>query len=97
MKRGFKEHKSFCEELVKRRKMLGLTQEDAALLLGYSRATLTNIEKGRQYPNFEALIHLLSLYGMELSDYFSSDVNSSMLKDLKIKRHKEALKKLGGA
>ena len=91
MKEGLAE---FCDEMIKRRKMLGLTQTDVSLFLGLSRATLTNIEKGRQVPNFLAGLKLLSLYGMDFKEYFEFDLSMENLKKLKVKFYRRKLKEL---
>ena len=89
-----KELEDFCEEIIKRRKMVGLTQEEVSLFLGLSRATLTNIEKGRQYPSLLTGVRLMKLLGFDVRDYIQVDVDISHLKKLKIKKYKAKIKEL---
>jgi transcriptional regulator with XRE-family HTH domain len=55
-------------ELVRRRrKELGLTQKDAAALVGYTQKWLTNFETGKADPPASMLIKMTNLLGIRLN------------------------------
>ena len=46
----------------------GYTQATAAQMLGVSKSTLANYEKGKCYPDIPTLIKIEKLYGVPYSD-----------------------------
>lgn len=48
----------------------GLTQEEAAKMLGISKYTLINYETGKSYPNVPTIKKIEDLYGLEYKDIF---------------------------
>ena len=56
-------------ELQTARKTKGLTQEDAAKILGVARTTITAIEKGDRRLQPNELIKLVRAYGRQVSDF----------------------------
>lgn len=61
--------KHLGQELRKARSKRGMTQEDAASLIGVSRTTMTAIEKGDRSLKADELIKLARGYGREVSDF----------------------------
>jgi len=51
------------------RKRAGITQVDAAIKLGATRTTITNIEAGRQETPLSRLYTLALIYGCEVKDW----------------------------
>ncbi len=60
--------KSLGLRLTEARKARGVTQQEAADHLGYSRPTLIAIEKGTWSPQSEEIVKLASLYGRKVSE-----------------------------
>ena len=60
------------ERLQKARKRQGLTQADAAQVLGLSRTTMTAIEKGERKIKPSELLQLAEVYGRAVSDFVHS-------------------------
>jgi transcriptional regulator with XRE-family HTH domain len=60
------------EQLGKRfaelRKRAGFSQKDAAEKLGLSNETLSRLERGQQWTDFETLAAIANLYGVAFSD-----------------------------
>ena len=56
-------------ELQAARKQAGLTQEQAALIIGVARTTMTAIESGERRIKEGELIKLAGAYGRQLSDF----------------------------
>jgi len=56
------------QRLAEARKARGITQEEAANHLGYSRPTFIAIEKGTRPPQSEDIVKLASLYGRKVND-----------------------------
>ena len=56
------------ESLAALRQSLGLTQEELAELLGYSRALVAAWESGRRKPDVVALEKLAEFFGIDLND-----------------------------
>lgn len=56
-------------ELQQARTKRGMTQEEAAKIIGIARTTLTAIEKGERRIKADELIKLASAYGREVSDF----------------------------
>jgi Zn-dependent peptidase ImmA (M78 family)/DNA-binding XRE family transcriptional regulator len=61
--------KELGRELQEARKKRGLTQEDAAQLIGVARTTLVAIEKGERRIKAGELIDLARAYGRQVSDF----------------------------
>jgi Zn-dependent peptidase ImmA (M78 family)/transcriptional regulator with XRE-family HTH domain len=57
------------EELKRARKKRGLTQNDAAEIIGVARTTVTAIEKGDRRIKADELIRLARAYGRRVSDF----------------------------
>lgn len=53
-----------CNNLKMYRKELGLTQEQAAEMLGVSRQAVANWERGETLPDIENVIKLADIYGV---------------------------------
>ncbi len=56
--------------LYERRKQMGYTQETVAEIIGVSARTLRNIEYNDTTPEFESIIKLWDLYGLEPDELF---------------------------
>lgn len=64
---------SIGKKLKTLRKGRGLTQEDLALKMGLSRATISNYEVGRRSPHLSELRRFATFYGVSL-DFFGIEV-----------------------
>lgn len=53
------------------RKQRGLSQQDVAEELGIPQSNLSRIENGKQRLNLTVLAGILSIYRMEMDDFFS--------------------------
>ena len=60
--------KQVGNRLAKLRKRAGLTQDQAAEKAGISQVTLSRLERGIQWTDFEVLLKLSRLYQVEWSD-----------------------------
>jgi Zn-dependent peptidase ImmA (M78 family)/DNA-binding XRE family transcriptional regulator len=60
---------ALAEALRKARKAWGLTQADAAKVIGAARTTITAIEKGERQVKADELIALAQAYGRQVSDF----------------------------
>lgn len=58
------------ERLRALRKRAGFTQLEVASLLDTSNESVSRMERGEQWPRFEVLADLASIYGIELADLF---------------------------
>jgi len=48
-------HDAFCENVKKRRRLLGLTQQEVADALGVSQPSYAQIESGRRMPGLDVV------------------------------------------
>jgi transcriptional regulator with XRE-family HTH domain len=55
------------QELRRRRRSLGISQEDLSVLAGISIHTLSNLESGKANPSLDVLEPLLDCLGLDLS------------------------------
>ena len=56
----------FLQLLGRRRRQLGLNQQEVANLLGMSRASLSQLERGMGNPTLDTLTRLADVLGLEL-------------------------------
>lgn len=54
------------EKIVKKRKAMGLTQNELAKKAGIAQSTLSNIEKGKQRPQFDTMSAICRVLGLSL-------------------------------
>lgn len=57
------------------RVMAGLNQEDAASMIGISKETLSNYERGKSFPDVPTLKKIEDLYGVEYKDLIFLNLN----------------------
>ncbi|MFT8813591.1 helix-turn-helix transcriptional regulator [Oenococcus sp.] len=57
---------AFSELISKKRKELGMTQEQAAKFLHVNRQAVSNWERGKNYPDLDVLIELSQVYDLSL-------------------------------
>src|SRR5258707_552457 len=65
-------------ELKKSREKKGLTQQDAAEILGVARTTITAIEKGERRVKASELVQLARAYGKTVGDFVRQERPKSM-------------------
>ena len=58
----------FSERLHELRRQKGLNQDDLAVSLGISRATISDYERERSEPNIETLIRIAAFFGISIDD-----------------------------
>lgn len=59
------------EKLRQLRKSRGLRQHEVAIMSGYTRVSICNIEKGRQAIPVDKLLSLCSIYSVSISDFLA--------------------------
>jgi transcriptional regulator with XRE-family HTH domain len=70
MRKNAKLPKVLGKRIQKRRKELGLTQEDVGYKVGISRAYMGYIEQGRNAPSLEILEKIAKALKSPMSDFF---------------------------
>ncbi|WKZ26086.1 MAG: helix-turn-helix transcriptional regulator [bacterium] len=70
MRKNAKLPKVLGKRVQKRRKELGLTQEDVGYKVGISRAYMGYIEQGRNAPSLEILEKIAKALKSPISDFF---------------------------
>ncbi len=70
MRRNAKLPKSIGKRIQKRRKEVGLTQEELAEKVGISRAYMGYVEQGRNAPSLEVLEKIAKLLKLSLKELF---------------------------
>ncbi|MGY3745469.1 helix-turn-helix domain-containing protein [Oenococcus kitaharae] len=65
---------AFSELISKKRKELGMTQEQVAQLLHVNRQAVSNWERGKNYPDLDVLIELSRAYDLSLDLLIKGDV-----------------------
>lgn len=70
MRKNAKLPKVLGKKIQKRRKEMGLTQEDVAYKVGISRAYMGYIEQGRNAPSLEILERVAKVLRSSISDFF---------------------------
>ena len=73
------------QKLKDKRTAMGLSQEQLAELLGVTRQTIANWEKGKTYPDISAVLKLSDLYSVSLDELLKED--ESMRKHLEDSVH----------
>lgn len=88
--------KEFGEKLVEHREMIGLTQLDAALLVGWtSPQYISAIERGRNFPPRKKLKIFCEIYGIGKDEMFNimiEPIVARLRRDIFGKDTKELLK-----
>lgn len=64
----------FNEKLIELRKQKGLSQDELGNALGVSRQTISKLELGQSYPDFQRLVLLSDYFGLSL-DTLVKDIN----------------------
>ena len=67
---------NISSNLIKYRKLLGLTQYDLALKLNYSDKAVSKWERGEALPDILILSKIATLYGVTVNDLLSSPENA---------------------
>ncbi|MDD5145199.1 MAG: helix-turn-helix transcriptional regulator [Candidatus Pacebacteria bacterium] len=70
MRKNAKLPKSLGNKIQKRRKEIGLTQEELAFKVGISRVYIGYIEQGRYAPSLEVLQKIARALNTPISDFF---------------------------
>lgn len=72
------------ERIKDARKRAGLSQEDLAALIGLSRVSVVNIEKGRQSPPIHLVLEISNALNVSPGDFFPpyAEVKASQVKVL---------------
>ena len=58
---------TFKETVRKRRKVLGISQQDLAEMSGISLPTVKDIERGTANPSLSTMLKILDVLGMEMT------------------------------
>lgn len=66
---------AFNELISKKRKELGMTQEQVAKLLHVNRQAVSNWERGKNYPDLDVLIELSRVYDLSLDLLIKGDAD----------------------
>ena len=75
------------------RKKSGFSQAELADALGLSRASVVNIEKGRQHPSLHLLIDLSRIFNVAITDFLTDETWKNNGRDSKISRIKKEITK----
>lgn len=67
-------HRVFCQNVIRRRKELGLTQADMADRLGVSRPAYTQMETGRNCPSLDVVERVATALGSTGCDLLQTQV-----------------------
>jgi len=70
MRKNAKLPRVLGKKIQKRRKQLGITQEDVGYKVGISRAYMGYIEQGRNAPSLEILEKIAKVLKSPISDFF---------------------------
>ena len=70
MRKNAKLPRVLGKKIQKRRKQLGITQEDVGYKVGISRAYMGYIEQGRNAPSLEILEKIAKILKSPISDFF---------------------------
>lgn len=62
----------FSEKLRKLRKEHGLTQQQFGEKTGLATVTVRQYESGKRKPNFEALLKIAQVFGLEITDLYDA-------------------------
>ena len=84
---------TFCEKIVKLRKIKGLTQDEFASAVGVSRQAVYKWESGQSYPEVSKLLEIKMLFGISIDDLLDENYEVVMPEKKKKKRISKSLAK----
>lgn len=67
-------HQRFIERIRERRIELGLTQAEAAKLLGWNQSSWSHIENGRRDPSCSTMSMVAEALGLEVEDLLTREI-----------------------
>jgi len=68
------------EKIIKKRKALGLNQNELAKRAGIAQSTLSNIEKGRQRPQFDTISAICRVLGISILELLTYEEKPSRIR-----------------
>jgi len=68
------------EKIIKKRKALGLTQNELAKRAGIAQSTLSNIEQGKQRPQFDTLSAICRVLGLSILELLTYEEKPSRIR-----------------
>ena len=87
-------YKSIGKQIKGLRKRNRLSQKELADQLGLSRASVVNIEVGRQHPSLHLLIDLARIFKVSILDFLVEEFSDTQVETEKLSRRKRELSKL---
>lgn len=72
----------------------GLSQNELGKSLNLSRASIVNIEKGRQNPSLHLLLELSKVFNVKFTDFFKDDIWQNDALSSKSSRIDDEIKKM---
>jgi transcriptional regulator with XRE-family HTH domain len=86
-------YKSIGNQIKDLRKRMRLSQEELAEQLGLSRASVVNIEKGRQHPSVHMLVDIAKIFKVPVTDFLSDQLLDASFHTERITRIKREIPK----
>ena len=68
------------EKIIRKRKELGLTQSELAKRAGIAQSTLSNIEKGKQRPQFDTISAICRVLGLSILELLTYEEKPSRIR-----------------
>ena len=68
------------EKIIRKRKELGLTQSELAKRAGIAQSTLSNIEQGKQRPQFDTLSAICRVLGLSILELLTYEEQPSRIR-----------------
>lgn len=68
------------EKIIRKRKELGLTQSELAKKAGIAQSTLSNIEKGKQRPQFDTISAICRVLGLSILELLTYEEKPSRIR-----------------
>jgi len=87
-------YKSIGDQIKILRNRSQISQEELAKRLDLSRASVVNIEKGRQHPSLHLLIDLARIFNVSVLDFLSNQFSETAVQSERISRLKKEITKV---
>lgn len=84
---------TFCEKLIRLRKIKGLTQDEFAAVVGVSRQAVYKWESGKSYPEVQKLLEIKKLFNISIDDLLDESFEIELPKKKRRKRLSEQTKR----
>lgn len=84
---------TFCEKLIRLRKIKGITQDEFAAIVGVSRQAVYKWESGKSYPEVQKLLEIKQLFNISIDDLLDESFEIELPKKKRRKRLSEQKKR----